>query len=185
MYSISVNLLICFCTYITNITFVCFSVWTSPITTISLSVHNILQNLLLHIIFVFFLLCVTLVDYSAAVIANFKLLIKSVVCSLCPLYCSRVVCYLYCTLLLVWVGSIIYDENLRKYVNKTISTYWYLSFYSRSDIFCKMDKLTVISGTLFMAADVFAIVSLAMPDWIITDVGGTNILKYNLKTKLL
>lgn len=36
-----------------------------------------------------------------------------------------------------------------------------------------MDKLTVISGTLFMAADVFAIVSLAMPDWIITDVGGT------------
>jgi hypothetical protein len=36
-----------------------------------------------------------------------------------------------------------------------------------------MDKLTLISGTLFMAADVFAIVSLAMPDWIITDVGGT------------
>lgn len=38
----------------------------------------------------------------------------------------------------------------------------------------KMDKLTIISGTLFMAADVFAIVSLAMPDWIITDVGGTS-----------
>lgn len=35
-----------------------------------------------------------------------------------------------------------------------------------------MDKLTVISGTLFMTADVFAIVSLAMPDWIITEVGG-------------
>ncbi|XP_060851307.1 uncharacterized protein C16orf52 homolog A [Rhopalosiphum padi] len=35
-----------------------------------------------------------------------------------------------------------------------------------------MDKLTVISGTLFLLADVFAIVSLAMPDWIITDVGG-------------
>lgn len=35
-----------------------------------------------------------------------------------------------------------------------------------------MDKLTIISGTLFMAADIFAIVSLAMPDWIITDVGG-------------
>ncbi|XP_017789906.1 PREDICTED: lariat debranching enzyme-like [Habropoda laboriosa] len=35
-----------------------------------------------------------------------------------------------------------------------------------------MDKLTIISGTLFLAADVFAIVSLAMPDWIITDVGG-------------
>ncbi|XP_076280796.1 lariat debranching enzyme [Lasioglossum baleicum] len=36
----------------------------------------------------------------------------------------------------------------------------------------KMDKLTLISGTLFLAADVFAIISLAMPDWIITDVGG-------------
>lgn len=35
-----------------------------------------------------------------------------------------------------------------------------------------MDKLTVISGTLFLLADVFAIISLAMPDWIITDVGG-------------
>jgi hypothetical protein len=35
-----------------------------------------------------------------------------------------------------------------------------------------MDKLTVISGTLFLAADIFAIVSLVMPDWIITDVGG-------------
>lgn len=38
----------------------------------------------------------------------------------------------------------------------------------------EMDKLTLISGTLFMAADVFAIVSLAMPDWIITDVGGNS-----------
>lgn len=35
-----------------------------------------------------------------------------------------------------------------------------------------MDKLTLISGTLFMAADIFAIISLATPDWIITDVGG-------------
>lgn len=35
-----------------------------------------------------------------------------------------------------------------------------------------MDKLTLISGTLFTAANIFAIVSLAMPDWIITDVGG-------------
>lgn len=40
----------------------------------------------------------------------------------------------------------------------------------------KMDKLTVISGTLFLLADVFAIVSLAMPDWIITDVGGDYLL---------
>jgi hypothetical protein len=35
-----------------------------------------------------------------------------------------------------------------------------------------MDRLTVISGALFVAADVFAIISLAMPDWIVTDVGG-------------
>ncbi|XP_049859602.1 uncharacterized protein C16orf52 homolog B isoform X4 [Schistocerca gregaria] len=35
-----------------------------------------------------------------------------------------------------------------------------------------MDKLTLISGTLFLAADIFAIVSLAMPDWITTEVGG-------------
>lgn len=34
-----------------------------------------------------------------------------------------------------------------------------------------MDKLTQISATLFIAADVFAIVSLAMPDWIITESG--------------
>lgn len=44
-----------------------------------------------------------------------------------------------------------------------------------------MDKLTVISGTLFLAADVFAIVSLAMPDWIITDVGGN----YSYKSIIL
>lgn len=35
-----------------------------------------------------------------------------------------------------------------------------------------MDKLTTISAALFMAADVCAIVSLAMPDWIVTSVGG-------------
>lgn len=35
----------------------------------------------------------------------------------------------------------------------------------------KMDKLTTISATLFMAADIFAIISLAMPDWVI-DAGG-------------
>lgn len=37
-----------------------------------------------------------------------------------------------------------------------------------------MDKLTTVSASLFMAANVFAIVSLAMPDWIVTDVGGEN-----------
>lgn len=36
-----------------------------------------------------------------------------------------------------------------------------------------MDKLTIISGTLFFAADVFAIISLAMPDWIVTEIGGS------------
>ena len=35
-----------------------------------------------------------------------------------------------------------------------------------------MDKLTLISGALFLASDIFAIISLAMPDWIITEVGG-------------
>lgn len=38
-----------------------------------------------------------------------------------------------------------------------------------------MDKLTTISASLFMAADVFAIISLATPDWIVTDVGGKKI----------
>ena len=31
-----------------------------------------------------------------------------------------------------------------------------------------MDKLTVISGCLFLAADIFAIASIANPDWIST-----------------
>lgn len=35
-----------------------------------------------------------------------------------------------------------------------------------------MDKLTIISGALFLAADIFAVVSLAMPDWIVSDIGG-------------
>lgn len=35
-----------------------------------------------------------------------------------------------------------------------------------------MDKLTTISAALFMAADVFAIISLAMPDWIVTEEAG-------------
>ena len=35
-----------------------------------------------------------------------------------------------------------------------------------------MDKLSVISGALFFAADLFAIASLAMPNWIVSDVGG-------------
>ena len=35
-----------------------------------------------------------------------------------------------------------------------------------------MDKLSIISGALFFAADVFAIASLAMPNWIVSEVGG-------------
>ena len=34
----------------------------------------------------------------------------------------------------------------------------------------KMDKLSLISGALFLAADIFAVASLAMPDWIVTEV---------------
>ena len=35
-----------------------------------------------------------------------------------------------------------------------------------------MDKLTLISGTLFLVADMFALTSLVLPDWIVTEVGG-------------
>lgn len=35
-----------------------------------------------------------------------------------------------------------------------------------------MDRLTVISGALFMSANCFAIISLILPDWIVSDVGG-------------
>ena len=33
-----------------------------------------------------------------------------------------------------------------------------------------MDKLSLISGALFLAADIFAVAALAMPDWIVTEV---------------
>ena len=39
-----------------------------------------------------------------------------------------------------------------------------------------MDKLTLISGTLFLLADIFALTSLVLPDWIVTEVG---IIHYN------
>jgi lariat debranching enzyme len=38
-----------------------------------------------------------------------------------------------------------------------------------------MEKLTLISGALFLTADIFAIISLALPFWIVTDVGGINL----------
>ncbi len=37
-----------------------------------------------------------------------------------------------------------------------------------------MEKLTLISGALFLTADIFAIIALALPFWIVTDVGGRN-----------
>lgn len=36
----------------------------------------------------------------------------------------------------------------------------------------EMDKLSIISGALFFAANIFAIASLAMPSWIVSEVGG-------------
>lgn len=44
-----------------------------------------------------------------------------------------------------------------------------------------MDRMTTVSAALFLAADVFAIVSLAMPDWIVTDVGGKHARTHTLK----
>ena len=35
-----------------------------------------------------------------------------------------------------------------------------------------MDKLTVISAVLFLTADILAIISLILPDWIVSEVGG-------------
>ena len=43
-----------------------------------------------------------------------------------------------------------------------------------------MDKLALMSGALFLAADIFAVTSLAMPDWITTEVGEYNTL-YSMK----
>lgn len=65
---------------------------------------------------------------------------------------------------------IIKKNDGRSSVNSRISVKkaWFWAAVTNKN----MDKLTLISGTLFMAADIFAIVSLAMPDWIITDVGG-------------
>ena len=44
-----------------------------------------------------------------------------------------------------------------------------------------MDKLSVISGALFFAADLFAIAGLAMPNWIVSDVGGKQLKKLTLE----
>ncbi|RWS09787.1 uncharacterized protein B4U79_01340 [Dinothrombium tinctorium] len=35
-----------------------------------------------------------------------------------------------------------------------------------------MDKLTLISGGLFISADIFAVLSILLPNWIVSEVGG-------------
>lgn len=35
-----------------------------------------------------------------------------------------------------------------------------------------MDRLSIISSALFLTADVFAVASLALPRWIVSDIGG-------------
>ncbi len=44
-----------------------------------------------------------------------------------------------------------------------------------------MEKLTLISGALFLTADIFAIIALALPYWIVTDVGGTVYISFGSK----
>ena len=48
-----------------------------------------------------------------------------------------------------------------------------------------MDKLTVISGCLFLAADIFAIASIANPDWINTGESAGELLLLLLSLSLL
>ena len=43
-------------------------------------------------------------------------------------------------------------------------------YHSLGLVIMPVDKLTLISGTLFLAADIFAVASLSMPDWIVTEV---------------
>ena len=40
-----------------------------------------------------------------------------------------------------------------------------------------MDRLSIMSGALFFAANVFAVTSLALPDWIVTEVRNSLILR--------
>ncbi|XP_024890903.1 lariat debranching enzyme isoform X2 [Temnothorax curvispinosus] len=64
---------------------------------------------------------------------------------------------------------VLYDELLYNTLNKIYNIYIHIYTYIISR---KMDKLTIISGILFLLADISAIISIAMPDWIITDIGG-------------
>ncbi|XP_011873045.1 PREDICTED: lariat debranching enzyme-like [Vollenhovia emeryi] len=66
-------------------------------------------------------------------------------------------------------GCVQTEPNCKKFKRRNYSVY---SSTFRSAVAHQMDKLTVISGILFLLADISAIISIAMPDWIITDVGG-------------
>ena len=47
-----------------------------------------------------------------------------------------------------------------------------------------MDKLSIISVTLFLAAGLFAVTSLAMPDWIVTEAGHQHSIHHQQKKDL-
>ncbi len=47
-----------------------------------------------------------------------------------------------------------------------------LEVFADLNLDSQMEKLTLISGALFLTADIFAIIALALPYWIVTDVGG-------------
>ena len=47
-----------------------------------------------------------------------------------------------------------------------------ITIFERKTIHALMYKLTPISGKLFLVADMFALTSLVLPDWIVTEVGG-------------
>ena len=46
-----------------------------------------------------------------------------------------------------------------------------ITIFERKTIHALMDKLTPISGTLFLVADMFTLTTLVLPDWIVTEVG--------------
>nr|XP_012233095.1 PREDICTED: lariat debranching enzyme [Linepithema humile] len=66
------------------------------------------------------------------------------------------------------------EPNCKKFKRRNYSIYssTFANSSRLSILSAKMDKLTIVSGLLFLLADISAIISIAMPDWIITDVGG-------------
>ena len=45
-----------------------------------------------------------------------------------------------------------------------------------------MDKLTAVSGILFLVADIFAVASLAHPEWIVSDAAGKTTASQNFNS---